>query len=458
MTNPPKQEARKPWYRILYVQVLIAVFLGIVVGYLNPGLGKSLKPLGDGFINLVKMIIAPIIFCTVVHGIASMSDVKRLGRIGIKALVYFEVVSTLALVIGLVVVNFLHPGAGFNIDLKSLQAEHVQQSQSLAQKAHSLNPAEFLLNIIPSSFFNAFATGDILQVLLVAILSGFAISFMGEHGKPVLAAIDLAIAIFFGIMRMVVQVAPIGAFGAMAFTIGSQGLGALGSLGYLMVCFYVTAFLFVIVVLGAITAFNGFSIFRFLNYIKEELLLVLGTSSSETALPGMLEKMRRLGCSSTTVGLVIPMGYSFNLDGTNIYMTMAALFLAQATNTHLALGQQLAILVVAMLSSKGATGVTGAGFITLAATLSVVPSVPIESLAILVGIDRFMSECRALVNLVGNGLATVVVSLWEKELTREVLNANLLKSQSLADITPGEIEAELEADEQPVSLPQPHQS
>ena len=458
MTNPPGQEAthRKPWYRILYVQVLIAVCLGIVVGYLNPGLGKSLKPLGDGFINLVKMIIAPIIFCTVVHGIASMSDVKKLGRIGIKALVYFEVVSTLALVIGLAVVNLLHPGAGFNIDLKSLQAEHVQQSQALAQKAHSLNPTEFLLNIIPSSFFNAFATGDILQVLLVAILSGFAISFMGEHGKPVLLAIDLGVAVFFGIMRMVVRVAPVGAFGAMAFTIGSQGLGALGSLGYLMVSFYITAFLFVIVVLGGIAAFNGFSIFRFLNYIKEELLLVLGTSSSETALPGMLEKMRRLGGSSTTVGLIIPMGYSFNLDGTNIYMTMAALFLAQATNTHLALGQQLVILVVAMLSSKGATGVTGAGFITLAATLSVVPSVPIESLAILVGIDRFMSECRALVNIIGNGIATVVVSLWEKELTREELNAKLLKPKSLADITSSEIEAELEAEEKSASLQQPH--
>jgi aerobic C4-dicarboxylate transport protein len=458
MTNPPGREAthRKPWYRILYVQVLIAVCLGIVVGYLNPGLGKSLKPLGDGFINLVKMIIAPIIFCTVVHGIASMSDVKKLGRIGIKALLYFEVVSTLALVIGLVVVNLLHPGAGFNIDLKSLQAEHVQQSQALAQKAHSLNPTEFLLNIIPSSFFNAFATGDILQVLLVAILSGFAISFMGEHGKPVLLAIDLGVAVFFGIMRMVVRVAPVGAFGAMAFTIGSQGLGALGSLGYLMVAFYVTAFLFVIVVLGGIAAFNGFSIFRFLNYIKEELLLVLGTSSSETALPGMLEKMRRLGGSSTTVGLIIPMGYSFNLDGTNIYMTMAALFLAQATNTHLALGQQLVILVVAMLSSKGATGVTGAGFITLAATLSVVPSVPIESLAILVGIDRFMSECRALVNIIGNGIATVVVSLWEKELTTEELNAKLLKPKSLADITSSEIEAELEAEEKSASLQQPH--
>ena len=458
MKSPPEQKAthRKPWYRILYVQVLLAVCVGILVGYLNPGLGKSLRPLGDGFINLVKMIIAPIIFCTVVHGIASMSDVKKLGRFGIKALIYFEVVSTIALVIGLVVVNLLHPGAGFNIDVKSLQAEHLQQSAALAQKAHSLNPVDFLLNIIPSSFFNAFATGDILQVLLVAILTGFAISFLGERGKPVLQAIDLGVAVFFGIMRMVVQLAPVGAFGAMAFTIGSQGLGALESLGYLMVCFYITALLFVIVILGGIAALSGFSIFRFLNYIKEELLLVLGTSSSETALPGMLEKMRRLGGSSTTVGLVIPMGYSFNLDGTNIYMTMAALFLAQATNTHLAFGQQVAILVVAMLSSKGATGVTGAGFITLAATLSVVPSVPIESLAILVGIDRFMSECRALVNMIGNGIATVVISLWEKEVTKEELNANLLKPKSLADITPQEIEAELEAKEKPVSLQQAH--
>jgi aerobic C4-dicarboxylate transport protein len=458
MKSPARQESehRKPWYRILYVQVLIGVFLGIVVGYVNPGLGKSLKPLGDGFISLVKMIIAPIIFCTIVHGIASMSDAKKLGRIAIKALVYFEIVSTLALVIGLVVVNVLHPGAGFNIDVKSLQAEHLKQAQSFAQKTHSLDPTEFLLNIIPSSFFNAFATGDILQVLLVAILTGFAISLMGERGKPVLVAIDMAMTIFFEIMRIMVKAAPIGAFGAMAFTVGGQGLGALEKLGYLMVCFYVTAFLFVIVVLGAIAAFNGFSIFRFLNYIKEELFLVVGTSSSETALPGMLQKMQRLGCSSSTVGLVIPMGYSFNLDGTNIYMTMAALFLAQATNTHLDLGQQLAILLVAMLSSKGSTGVTGAGFITLAATLSVIPSVPIESLAILVGIDRFMSECRALTNMVGNGLATVVVSRWEKEVTKEQLSANLLKPKSIAEFVPEDIEAKLEAEEKSASLPQPH--
>jgi aerobic C4-dicarboxylate transport protein len=424
---------RRPWYRILYVQVLIAVFIGIIVGFVNPDLGKNLKPLGDGFVSLVKMIIAPIIFCTVVHGIASMSDIKKLGRVGLKALLYFEIVSTLALFIGLIVVNTLQPGAGFNVDPKSLRGAAIQQSQSFVQKAHSLNPVDFLLNIIPSSFFNALASGDILQVLLVAILSGFAISFMGEQGLPILGAIDLAANVFFGVMRIIVKVAPIGAFGAMAFTIGSQGLSALKNLGYLMVCFYLTAGLFVLVVLGTIASFSGFSILRFLNYIKEELLLVLGTSSSEAALPGMLRKMRALGCSSSTVGLVIPTGYSFNLDGTNIYMTMASVFLAQATNTHLDLGQQLTILVVAMLSSKGATGVTGAGFITLAATLSVVPAVPIESLAIVLGIDRFMSECRALTNLVGNGVATVVISRWENELSKEELRSNLLKVKSVAD-------------------------
>jgi aerobic C4-dicarboxylate transport protein len=422
MTN---STVRTPWYKVLYIQVLIAVGIGILVGYFQPGFGASLKPLGDGFIALVKMIIAPIIFCTVVHGIASMSDLKKLGRVGIKSLLYFEIVSTLALAIGLIVVNTLQPGAGF--DLKTIDPTKVKQSQGYAEQAHSLDPVKFLLNIIPSSFFNAFASGDILQVLLIAILSGFAISFMGNMGTPILYGVDKGSKVFFGIMRIIVKVAPIGAFGAMAYTVGSQGIGALRNLGFLMICFYVTAILFVIIVLGAIAAFNGFSIFKYLNYIKEELLLVLGTSSSETALPGMLSKMQQLGCPASTVGLVIPTGYSFNLDGTNIYMTMAALFLAQATNTHLDIWQQLVILGVAMLSSKGATGVTGAGFITLAATLSVVPSVPVESLAILVGIDRFMSECRALTNLVGNGVATIVVSRWEKELTKETLNENLAK-------------------------------
>ena len=447
MTSPPRQESahRKPWYRILYVQVLIAVFLGIVLGYLNPGFGKSLKPLGDGFISLVKMIIAPIIFCTVVHGIASMSDVKKLGRIGIKALVYFELVSTLALLIGLVVVNTLQPGAGFNVDVKSLQAEHLQQSQSFAQKAHSLNPTEFILNIIPSSFFNAFATGDILQVLLVAILERVR-DFIHGRTRKTGPCSDR----YRGghILRNHANHRPSGTDRSIwgnGVHDRQPGVGCVGETGYLMVCFYITATFYVVIVLGTIAAFNGFSIFRFLNYIKEELLLVLGTSSSETALPGILQKMQRLGCSSSTVGLVVPMGYSFNLDGTNIYMTMGAMFLAQATNTHLDLGQQLVILMVAMLSSKGATGVTGAGFITLAATLSAVPSVPIDSLAILVGIDRFMSECRALTNLVGNALATVVVSRWEKEVTKEELRANLLKPKSVADFAPEDIAAEPQA-------------
>ena len=413
---------RKPWYRILYLQVLLAVLVGILVGHFWPDTGKSLKPLGDGFIKLVKLIIAPIIFCTVVHGIASMSDLKRLGRIGIKTLLYFEVVSTVALLIGLVVVNVLKPGAGFNIDPKTLDPN---LSHTYAQQAQSLSTADFLLNIIPNTFFGAFVSGDLLQVLLIAILSAFAISFMGERGKPLLQVIEYGSQVFFGIMHIIVKAAPIGAFGAMAFTVGSYGLGALNRLLALMVGFYLTSAIFVVVVLGLIARYCGFSIFRYLGYILEELMLVLGTSSSETALPGMIEKMRRLGCSSSTVGLVIPTGYSFNLDGTNIYMAMAAVFLAQATNTALDLKHQLGLLLIAMITSKGASGVTGAGFVTLAATLAVVPSVPLESLALLLGIDRFMSECRALTNLIGNGVATVAISRWENEVTPETLNANL---------------------------------
>jgi aerobic C4-dicarboxylate transport protein len=419
---PAIPHVRKPWYRLLYVQVLIAVLLGIVIGGLFPDLGKALKPLGDGFIKLVKMIIAPIIFCTVVHGIASMSDMKKLGRVGVKTLVYFEVVSTIALVIGLIVVNLLKPGVGFNIDPKTLDPG---VAQTYAQKAHSMDAVTFFLNIIPNTFFDAFVGGDLLQVLLVSVLTAFAIALMGERRQPVLQAIDYGSQIFFGIIRVVVRLAPLGALGAMAFTIGNYGLDALNHLAALMAGFYATAAVFVFVVLGLIAAASGFSIFRFLAYIKEELLLVLGTSSSETALPGMIQKMRRLGCADSTVGLVIPTGYSFNLDGTNIYMTMAAVFLAQATNTPLVLRDQLLLLLVAMVSSKGASGVTGAGFVTLAATLTVLPKVPIESLALLVGIDRFMSECRAITNLIGNGVATVVVSRWEQEISAKTLKANL---------------------------------
>lgn len=421
---------RKPWYRILYVQVLVAVFAGILVGYFFPESGKSLKPLGDGFIKLIKMLIAPIIFCTVVHGIASMSDLKKLGRIGGKTILYFEVVSTLALLISLAVVNILKPGAGFNIDPATLDPKI---SQAYAQKAHALSAVDFILNIIPSTLFDAFVSGDLLQILFVAILVAFAISFMGERGKPLLHGIEYASQVFFGVMQIVVKVAPIGAFGAMAFTIGSYGLGALNHLIALMAGFYLTAALFVVVVLGLIARWSGFSIFRFLNHIKEELLLVLGTSSSETALPGMILKMRQLGCSRSTVGLVIPTGYSFNLDGTNIYMAMAAVFLAQATNTPLDLSHQISLLLIAMITSKGASGVTGAGFVTLAATLVAVPSVPIESLALLVGIDRFMSECRALTNLIGNGVATVVISRWENEVTKVALNENLKNPLALPD-------------------------
>ncbi len=393
-----------------------------MIGGFFPELGKSLKPLGDGFIKLVKMMIAPIIFCTVVHGVASMSDMRKLGRVGVKTLVYFEVVSTLALVIGLIVVNVFKPGAGFDIDPKTLDP---QIGQTYSQKAHSMDRVSFFLNIIPNTLFDAFVSGDLLQVLLVSGLTAFAIMCVGERREPVLNAIDSASRIFLGIMRMVVRLAPLGALGAMAFTVGSYGLGALNRLVALMAGFYVTAALFIFVVLGLIASASGFSIFRFLACIKEELLLVLGTSSSETALPGMIQKMRRLGCAEATVGLVIPTGYSFNLDGTNIYMAMAAVFLAQATNTPLDLRDQLTLLLVAMVSSKGSSGVTGAGFVTLAATLAVVPKVPIASLALLVGIDRFMSECRAITNLIGNGVATVVISRWEREISAETLNANL---------------------------------
>lgn len=431
------QARRKRWYRILYIQVLIAVALGIAIGHFFPEFGKSLKPLGDGFIKLVKMIIAPIIFCTVVHGIASMHDIKKLGRIGLKALLYFEVVSTIALIIGLVIVNWLQPGAGFNIDPATLAGAEAEAARSFASTAKDQTLTSFFLNIIPTSFFNAFATGDLLQVLLVSTLTAFAILFMGERGRPILHVVEYGSKIFFGIMHIIVQVAPLAALGAMGFTIGSYGLASLNNLLALMLGFYITATLFVVIVLGSIAAWAGFSIFRLINYIKEEIFLVLGTSSSETALPGMLEKLRRLGCAESTVGFVIPTGYSFNLDGTNIYISMAAVFLAQATNTPLGLQDQIMLMIVAMVSSKGASGVTGAGFITLAATLAAVPSVPIEAIALLVGIDRFMSECRAITNLIGNGVATVVISRWEKEITPAQLKAALRKPKSIVDLAPG---------------------
>ena len=415
---------RTAWYRALYVQVLLAVVLGIVAGWLFPDLGKAAKPLGDGFIKLIKMIIAPIIFCTVVHGVASIGDLKKLGRVGGKALLYFEIVSTFALILGLCVVNWAQPGTGFNIDPSSLDSKI---TDDYAQKAQAHTLAGFLLNIIPGAFFEPFVSGDLLQTLLVALLVAIALPRLGETGKAILRAIDAASRVFFAVMEIVVKLAPLGAFGAMAFTVGSYGLGSLRHLGMLMLEVYFTSALFVIVVLGAIAWRCGFSIFRFLFYIKDELALVLGTSSSETALPGLIQKMRRLGCAESTVGLVIPTGYSFNLDGTNIYMTMAAVFLAQATNTPLDLRHQITLLLVAMVASKGASGVTGAGFICLAATLAACPSVPMQSLALLVGIDRFMSGCRSLTNLVGNGVATIVISRWENELTPDSLRAALIQ-------------------------------
>ncbi len=418
----PAPATPRPWYTILYVQVLIAIAAGVVLGYFYPDTAKAMKPLGDGFIALIRMMIAPVIFCTVVHGIASMGDLKKVGRIGLKTLLYFEVVSTFALGLGLLVGEFVHPGGGFNVDPAALDPKAVA---SYVTRAKEDSIVVHLLAIIPDSFFNALARGDLLQVLLVAILSGFAISTMGEAGRKIAGAIDLAARMFFNIIRIVVRVAPVGAFGAMAFTIGAYGLGSLVNLGALIATFYLTSLLFVLLVLGAIARLSGFSILRFIGYIKDELLIVLGTSSSETVLPHMMQKMEHLGASKSVVGLVIPTGYSFNLDGTNIYMTLATLFLAQATNTPLTISQELGILVIAMITSKGASGVTGAGFVTLAATLAIVPDIPVQALALLLGIDKFMSECRALTNLVGNGVATVVVSRWEGELDAEKLHLTM---------------------------------
>jgi aerobic C4-dicarboxylate transport protein len=421
---------RRPWYTVLYLQVLIAIAIGVFLGHFYPETGTKMKPLGDAFINLIKMMIAPVIFCTVVHGIASMSDLKKVGRVGLKALLYFEVVSTVALAIGLLVGEIVQPGSGFNIDPASLDPKAVA---SYVTRAKEEGIVAHLMAIIPNTFVDAFAKGDLLQVLLIAILTGFAVARLGAIGQRVAGAIDAAGKVFFRIIGMIVRVAPIGAFGAMAFTVGAYGLGSLWNLFQLIMTFYATSLLFVLLVLGAIAHFSGFSILRFIAYIKDELLIVLGTSSSETVLPHMIQKMERLGASRSVVGLVIPTGYSFNLDGTNIYMTLATLFLAQATNTQLTLGQELEILGIAMLTSKGASGVTGAGFVTLAATLTIIPDIPLQSLAILVGIDKFMSECRALTNLVGNGVATIVVSRWEGELDRAKLNAAMAHPLELGE-------------------------
>ena len=415
---------RKPFYRVLYVQVLFAIVLGFLVGWLAPHVAEApwMKALGDGFIKLIKMAIAPIIFCTVVSGISHIDNAKKVGRVGIKALVYFEIVSTLALGLGLLVGNVLRPGEGFT---GSGDAAAVADYAARAQHESTV---DFILHIIPNSLVGAFADGEILQVLLISILFGFSLMVLGERGHTVRALVDDLGHAFFGVIAVIMKAAPIGAFGAMAYTIGKYGPSALGNLAGLIAAFYATSTLFIVVVLGTIARLTGFSIFRFLAYIRDELLLVLGTSSSESALPQLMEKLERLGCSKSVVGLVVPTGYSFNLDGTNIYLTLATLFIAQALGVNLTLSEQLVILGVAMLTSKGASGVTGAGFVALAATLAVVSPALVPGMAIVLGIDKFMSECRALTNIIGNGVATIVVSAWEGELDREKLKQGLSRS------------------------------
>jgi aerobic C4-dicarboxylate transport protein len=402
--------------------VLIAVTIGVLVGALFPHVGESLKPLGDGFIKLVKMIIAPVIFCTVVTGIGGLTSLKKVGSVGAKALLYFLVVSSLALVVGLIVANGVHPGSGLHIDPATLDRSAVAQYQT---KAAEQGVVPFLLHVIPDTAVGAFVSGEILQVLLFSVLFGFGLAMLGPRGKTVYNLISDVAAVIFGIVHIIMKVAPLGAFGAMAFTVGKYGIGSLANLAGLVACFYLTSLIFVVVVLGLIARAGGFSIFKLIRYIKGELLLVLGTSSSESALPLLMERLEQAGASKPVVGLVVPTGYSFNLDGTNIYMTLAALFIAQATDTPLALSDQILLLLVAMVSSKGAAAVSGAGFVTLAATLSVVPTVPVAGMALILGIDRFMSECRALTNFIGNAVATLIVAGWEGELDREKLRAAL---------------------------------
>jgi aerobic C4-dicarboxylate transport protein len=403
----------KKFYKGLYFQVLVAIILGILVGAWSPSFAETLKPLGDGFIKLVKMMIAPIIFCTIVTGIAGMQDTKKVGRVGIKALVYFEVISTFALIIGLFIVNLFQPGAGMHVDPATLDPTAVQK---YVANTPSHNWIEFLLNIIPENVLSAFTEGNLLQVLLFSVLFGFALAKIGDKAAPVIRGIKSFESGLFGVIRIIMKVAPIGAFGAMSFTIGKYGFGSLESLGQLMLSFYTTCIIFIFIVLGTVLKLFGFSIFRLIKFIKEEILIVLGTSSSEAALPGLMEKMEQLGCSRSVVGLVVPTGYSFNLDGTSIYLTMAAVFLAQATGTPLTLSHQVALLLLLLLTSKGAAGVTGSGFITLAAVLPVAGTIPVAALALILGIDRFMSEARAITNLIGNAVATVAVAKWEKEI------------------------------------------
>ncbi|WP_242117792.1 dicarboxylate/amino acid:cation symporter [Sphingomonas lacusdianchii] len=439
-THPPVPPVARPWYAHLYVQVLVAIVCGVLLGHFYPQTGEALKPVGDAFIKLVKMIIAPVIFLTIVTGIAGMRDLASVGRVAGKAFAYFLFFSTLALIVGLIVGNVIQPGAGLNIDPSTLDTSKVTE---YAEKAHDTTITGFLMGIIPDTFISALTEGNILQTLFVAILFGIGLAMIGDKGERVLDGLNEISIAFFKVVAIVMKAAPIGAFGAMAFTIGKYGIGTLFSLAALVGTFYLTALLFVIVVLGAVAQFCGFSIFKLISYLKAELLLVLGTSSSESALPSLIEKMERAGIPKSIVGLVVPTGYSFNLDGTNIYMTLAALFIAQACNVDLTLGQQLLLLAVAMLSSKGAAGVTGAGFITLAATLSIVPTVPVAGMALILGVDRFMSECRSLTNFIGNAVATVVVAKWEGKLDKHQFDEALAGRSVRVDQMPeGAVPAE----------------
>ncbi len=401
------------YLKSLYLQVIIAILAGILIGTFFPSFAVELKPFGDGFIKLIKMMIGPVIFCTIVNGIAGMENTKKVGRVGVKTIIYFEIVSTFALMIGLLVINILKPGVGMNIDPGSLDMKAVE---GYMNQSKSVGVQEFILNIIPDNIINALSNGNILQVLFFSILLGFAMSKIGPKAKPLLGAIKSIEEALFAIIRIIMRAAPLGALGAMSFTIGKYGLGSLVSLGQLMGSFYLTCLLFIVFILGSIIRFTGFGLWKFLKYIKEEILIVLGTSSSEAALPSLMDKLRRMGCSEPVVGLVVPTGYSFNLDGTSIYLTMAAVFLAQATNTPLEFSHQLSLLLVLMLASKGAAGVTGSGFITLAAVLPIVGNIPVAAIALILGIDRFMSEARAITNLIGNAIATIVIAKSEKEI------------------------------------------
>jgi aerobic C4-dicarboxylate transport protein len=422
-----------PFYRQLYFQVIVAIVLGVLLGHFEPAIGASLKPMGDAFIKLVKMIITPVIFLTIVTGIAGMTHLKTVGRVFGKAMIYFLFFSTLALVVGMIVAHVVQPGAGMNIDVSTLDQSKVHD---YVEKSHDMTLVGFAMDIIPSTLVSAFVDGNILQTLFVSVLFGIALALTGERGRPVLNLLEALTAPVFKLVHILMRAAPIGAFGAIAFTIGKYGVASLINLAWLVGSFYITALLFVLVILGAVCRLSGFSVLKLIRYLKAELLLVLGTSSSESALPALMEKMENAGCKKSVVGLVVPTGYSFNLDGTNIYMTLAALFIAQATNTELTLGHQITLLLVAMLSSKGAAGVTGAGFITLAATLSVVPEVPVAGMALILGVDRFMSECRSLTNFIGNAVATVVVSRWEGALDRDRLRSVLDGDVSVIKLDP----------------------